>query len=262
MSAVRSRLLALLGAAVLVACGPSYAPPPAAQESVAQPSADAIEAETARVNEWLFARWEEYLDFSPILKTELGRKDDYDKIDDVSEEGEKAYLEWYRQTVANLKEDFNYDLLTPDAKISYDLWVYGLALDEAALPFRRHGYIFTQMNGSHAWLPTFLINLHNVESADDMQAYIARIRGVSRAIDQLVERARINASEGVRPPRFAFEAVIEESNALLAGAPFDGEGDAPLWADAKAKIDALVESTAIDERRAEELRDAAESALR
>jgi hypothetical protein len=33
--------------------------------------------------------------------------------------------------------------------------------------------------------------------------------------------------------------VLEQARALLRGAPFGGDGDAPLWADAKQKIDAL-----------------------
>lgn len=263
---MRLFLLALASGAALAACGqdggqPAETPAPAVQETAAAPSAEAIAAETARLNEWFAARFEEQLDFSPLTKTRLGRKDDYDQVDDASEAGEDAQLEWRRQTVADLKENFDYDLLTPEAKISYDIWVYQLEEAEAALPFRRRQYIFTQMQSVHAFLPNFLINFHRVDDASDMEAYIARIRGVSRAVDQLLARAQLGAEEGVRPPKFAYEGVIEQAGNLIVGAPFDGEGDAPLWADANAKITALVENETIDEARAEELRVAAEAAL-
>ncbi len=257
---MRKVVIALLGATTLIACGqqPSGGEPP---EVTAAPAAEAVAAETARINEWFEARWEEQLDFSPITKTFLGRKDDYDKIDDASEAAEEAQLEWRRQTVADLKENFDYNLLTPEAKISYDIWVYELERGEDAVPFRRRGYVFTQMQGPQAFLPNFLINFHKVESDEDMQAYITRIGGVSRAVDQLVERAQLAAGEGVRPPKFAFEGVIEQAAALISGAPFEGEGDAPLWADANGKINALVENGAIDEAQAEKLRGEVRAAL-
>src|SRR5690606_10676276 len=115
--------------------------------------------------------------------------------------------------------------------------------------------------GPQAFLPQFLISFHKVEEPADMEAYIARIGGISRGLGQLLERAKLAADEGIRPPRFAYEGVLEQSRALLTGAPFDGEGDAPLWADAKAKIDALEKAGKIDEARATELRDAARRAL-
>ena len=252
--------MAFLGATMLAACGQEANQQELTPAGEVQ-SAAAIEQETARLNEWFSERFEEQLDFSPITKTFLGRKGDYDKIDDASEAGEEAQLEWRRRTVADLKENFDYDLLTPEAKISYDIWVYELERAEDGVPFRRRGYVFTQMQGPQAFLPNFLINFHKVETDQDMQDYITRIGGVSRAIDQLTERTQLAAAEGVRPPKFAFEGVIEQASALVTGAPFDGEGDAPLWADAKGKIDALVASETIDEARADALRAEAKAAL-
>jgi uncharacterized protein (DUF885 family) len=193
---------------------------------------DAAPTETARLNEWFAGRWQEQLDFSPIQKTIMGLKDDYDKIDDMSEAAGDAQLAWLRRTTAEMKKTFNYDRLTPEAKTSYDLWVYQLEQAERALPFRRRGYVFTQMQGPQASIPQILIGFHKVDDAGDMEAYIARIGGVSRAIGQLLERAKLAASEGVRPPRFAYEGVIAQARALVTGAPFTDKGDAPIWADA------------------------------
>jgi uncharacterized protein (DUF885 family) len=94
-----------------------------------------------------------------------------------------------------------------------------------------------------------------------MEAYIARIAGISLGLGQLLERARLAASEGVRPPGFAYEGVLQQARGLIQGAPFGGEGEAPLWADANAKIDALQKAGKIDEAKSKELRDAARQAL-
>lgn len=255
--------LALMSA-LLVACGnrgEEQKVAPAAGEQQDRPAASDTETETTRLNEWFAARWEEQLDFSPIQKTFLGRKDDYDKIDDMSEQAEDEQLAWRRRTTAEMKDSFEYDRLTDEAKMSYDVWVYELERAERAAPFRRDNYVFTQMQGPQAFLPQFLISFHKVADQADMEAYIKRISGISRGIDQLLERARLGAEEGVRPPRFAYEGVLEQARALLDGAPFDGDGDAPLWADAKAKIDALESAGKIDDAKAGALRDEARQAL-
>jgi uncharacterized protein (DUF885 family) len=239
----------------LVACGRGE------QTGQQQAAPEAIEAETARLNEWFAARWEEQLDFSPIQKTVMGRKDDYDRIDDLSEAAEDAQLAWRRRTTAEMKKAFNYERLSPEAKTSYDLWVYELARAERALPFRRRGYVFTQMQGPQASLPQILIGFHKVDELSDMEAYIARIGGVSRAIGQLLERAKLAASEGVRPPRFAYEGVIAQARTLVTGAPFTDKGDAPIWTDANTEIDGLLKAGKIDDAKATALRAAARQAL-
>jgi uncharacterized protein (DUF885 family) len=250
--------------AVMAACDsqgkkPATAPDTTEQHAAAAPTE--TEAETARLNEWFEARWEEQLDFSPIQKTFLGRKDDYEKIDDMSERAEDERLAWRRRTTAEMKETFDYDLLTPEAKMSYDVWGYELEREERALPFRRLNYVFTQMQGPQAFLPQFLIAFHKVDEQSDMDAYVTRIGGISRGLDQLLERARLAAGEGVRPPRFAYQGVLQQARALIQGEPFGGEGEAPLWADANAKIEALQKDGKIDEAKAKELRDATRQAL-
>jgi uncharacterized protein (DUF885 family) len=258
-------LSVLLMTAVLSACGnrgDDAAATAEAEEQHRAASARETEAETARINEWFAERWEEQLDFSPIQKTFLGRKDDdYDKIDDLSERAEDEQLEWRRRTTAEMKESFDYDRLTPEAKMSYDVWAYELERAERAQPFRRLNYVFTQMQGPQAFLPQFLIAFHKVDDESDMQAYVTRIGGISRGLDQLLERAQKGAKEGVRPPRFAYEGVLEQARGIIRGEPFGGEGESPVWADANAKIDALQKDGKIDEANAKELRDDTRRAL-
>lgn len=260
--AVLFRVTRALGAAllgvVLAACD-GGAPPPRGPPATA-PAAQA-EAETARLNEWLDARFEEQLDFTPVQKTFLGRKDDNDKIDDVSETALDAQLAWRRDTVEELRSTFDYAALTPEGKTSFDLWVYGLTESEAEARFRRRFYIFNQMDGPQADMPQVLLAVHAVDDAADMRAYVTRIGEIGRAIDQYRERAQLAAAEGVHAPRFAYEAVLEQSRALITGAPFAGAGDSPIWADAQAKIDTLVADGKIDDDTAAELRGAARAAL-
>lgn len=263
---MRTKLMAaLLGATMMTACGgEGTTTNPAAEQTesaVKAPSAEAIEAETARVNEWFEVKWEESLDFSPIFRTFLGDKKDNDKIDDFSEAAAAEQLAWQKATTEEMKEKFDYDLLTQEAKMSYDVAVFQYEQAKAADEFSRRGYVFHQMSGPHSFLPNFLMNFHSVENADDMRAYIARIDGVSRAIGQALENAQINASEGVHAPRFAYEGAAQQSRALVTGAPFEGEGDAPIWGDAQRKIDGLAEAGEIDEATANEMKEQVRTAL-
>lgn len=253
----------LLGAAMISGCrgmAPGELAPAAAARNAA-PAPETAAAETARLNAWFEARNEESLDFSPMARTGLGDKKDYDEIDDMSEAAQDRLLAWRRQTVDDLKARFNRANLTPAGKLSYDLWVDQYDRAAAATKFRRNDYIFTQMRGPQAYLPQFLISSHRVSEPSDMEAYIARIGGISRAIGQLLERAKLNAAAGSRPPLFAYEGVIRQARAVITGAPFTGAGDSPIWADAKTKIEALVKAGKIDQAKADELKAGARTAL-
>ncbi|WP_299585599.1 DUF885 family protein [uncultured Microbulbifer sp.] len=224
------------------------------QSAVAEVPAtvDAV-AETKRLTEWLDARYEEQLQFSPMQLSYLGRKEQYDQIDDMSEAAEARKLAWMEKTVAELKKNFDYGKLSQEGKTSYDIWIYQFEQAKADEPFKRHGYIFEQMGGVQSQLPNFLLNFHKVENIEDMQAYIARIGGISRAINQLRERAELSAKEGIRPPRFAYEGAIEQSGKLIAGAPFSDGDDAPLWTGAKGQIAELLEAGKIGQKQADKL---------
>ena len=218
--------------------------------------------ESEKLTQWLDDKYEQALQFSPMTLTRLGRKDLYSQIDDMSEEGQDEYLAWRGATVNELQSQFDYAVLDSSAKISYDLWIYQYESDLSMVPFRRNNYIFNQMNGLHTSLPNFMINFHKVDDASDATAYVKRIEGLSTAMQQLLARAQLGAEAGVRPPRFAYEIVIDEAQKLISGQPFNNSGnDAPLWADIKKKINTLETAGTIDHVKSETLKTAAKLAL-
>jgi len=214
------------------------------------------------LNEWFEKQYEMELMRSPMSLTSLGRKERYSEIDDMSEAAEIAEVEWKRNSVAEMKELFEYDKLNEDAKLSYDLWEYQYKLAEQGAKFRRSSYIFNQMNGVHAYLPTFMMSFHKVESLNDMQAYVSRLTELGRAMNQLVDRAKLNASKGIRPPRFAYEVVRDEAESIITGVPFtEAETDSSLWADVQFKVKTLIDTKAISQEQADSLLESAKEAL-
>ena len=261
---MRSILLATTALMLLAACDPKptpNAPDTATTETTTAPDATAIAAETARLNEWFDVRYEEELQRSPLALTYLGRKEKYDQVDDASWASQEADLEWRRNTVKEMKADFNYDLLTDEAKMSYDLWNYILEEAESNWKWRHYGYIFEQMGGAQANPPQFLIAFHSVDTEDDMTAYISRIEGFAAQISTLLEHAKEAADLGIRAPAFAYEGAMDQAQKVVTGAPFDDGADSALWSDAKGKIDALVEAGTITTERGDELKASASAAL-
>lgn len=265
---MRTTFTALATILALTACGqtsntsaPLEAETPPV-EAVAEPTAEEIAAETERLNTWFEEKFEAEVLESPIRLTFLGRDERQEEIDDFSEAALDAQLERSRANLAELKANFDYNKLTADAKISYDIWVYQAERAEAADEFRYNTYVFEQMQAIHSFFPQLLIAFHKVVDGEDMDNYLARVSGSARAIDQLIAASKRVAEDGVRPPYFAFDAVIDESRKIITGAPFDESGeDSPVWADAQAKIANLLEQGEIDQAKADQLSNDIRTAL-
>jgi len=144
-------------AAALAACGPTA------------PSVDDIAKNSADLVAYLDAEYEEELQQSPQEMTSQGRKERYGELDDRSEEAMDKELAWRRESVAQMKEKFDPETLSEDARLSYEIWDLELARAEKGSEFRRHRYIFGR-NGAHTGLVNFIINQHRVDEKSDMEA--------------------------------------------------------------------------------------------
>ena len=246
----------------LVACSkPAADTTPAATAAAAAATAEQVKAESARLNAWFEKKYEEQLQFSPIQLTMLGRKELYDQLDDMSEAGMRRQLAWQEVSVKEMEAGFDYKKLDPETQLSWDLWKKQYENARDGIAFLANGYPFEQMGGAQSFAPTFLINFHKVADEKDYVAYIARLQKLGTAFDQALERARASSVQGIRPPKFAYEGVIDQSGKIIAGAPFDGGKDSALWADAQAKADALAKDGKVTAERATALKAEARKAL-
>jgi uncharacterized protein (DUF885 family) len=256
---MRKTLIACALALALSAC--SKGPEPAATPApAAAPVVDAA-ATTAKLNEWFEAKYEEELKFSPIRLAFLGRKDLNDRLDDMSEQGAQAQLAWRKASVEEMEKNFRYEDLTDEGRLSWDVWKQQYESERVAMEFADNAYVFNQMRGPQSFLPTFLINFHQVDTEADAEAYIARIAAVPLALDQALERSRKAVGLGHRAPKFAYAGVVDQSRKVIAGAPFGDGADAALWADLQKEIDALATAGTITAERATELKAEGRTAL-
>jgi uncharacterized protein (DUF885 family) len=244
----------------LAACARAPAPEAATAPVAAAPQVD-IAAETARLNQWFEKKYEEQLRFSPLRLTFQGRKDLYDQLDDMSEQAQRDRVAWQKASVEEMERTFDYANLGDEGKTSYDLWKLQYEYARDGLPFLHDGYAFDQMNGVQSFLPTVLINFHKVDEESDYTAYVARLKATARVFDQMLERARKSAGQDIRPPKFAYEGVIDQSRKVITGAPFSDGKDSAIWTDAQAKADALAKNGKVSAERAAALKEEARTAL-
>ncbi len=217
--------------------------------------------QSACLDAWFAEKWEEELAFSPLRQTALGLKTNYDKIDDYSAEGQLEQIEWWEKARIEMEANFDYDELNEEAKISYDMFKYRAERAALSRDFMDHQYILEQMDGAHTGLPSIILSQHTVENEAEMEAFISRLAGIGTAMDQTLARAQANAEKGVRPPRFAYDFVIEESKNLITGAPFTDGQPSAFWQGTQDRLTSLVESGAITQERSDELLEQARTTL-
>ena len=238
--------------AVVAACTPA---------APAAPTAEEIAKVSGELNAWLDAEYEEDLLTSPIALTFQGRKEHYGEIDPYNDAEIDRKLAWLRASVAEMQKTFDPAKLNEEAHTSFDLWAKQLDYLEKSAQFRRTPYVFVK-DGPHVFLPNFVISFHAVADKSDMEAYISRLNALGRALDQVIESAKLAAAEGNHAPRFAYDQSIQEAKNVITGAPFGAGPDSPLWADAKQEIATLLKDGKVTADEAKALQADAEKALK
>ncbi len=192
-------------------------------------------AETQRFNEFLDKTFDEFLSLHPESMSRFGKKENYDKLNDYSEAMELKLHAMNQQKLKELK-GFDRASLDVQAKLSYDLFKSDLERGLQDFRWKDYNYAIHQQGGVHTDLPTFMINIHKVDSEKDLQDYIARLQQFPRVFSEVEAQIRRSQKQGVIPPKFAFASIYKSTANILKGAPFaKTNADSPLWTDIKKK---------------------------
>ena len=235
-------------------------PVTAAQSAATAPIA--VASDDARLTVFLDAEFAEWVKQNPQLATRLGIKAGGDRWNDISDRAAVEQLAWRKASVARMKAQFDRARLSPEGQVNYDIWA--LEADRAALAQANRIYrppFYSFLYSAHSQLPDFLVNTHAVADAVDLKNYIARLRGLSAVLDTAIARSRDSDAAGIRAPKFEIERVIAGSQTVIGGAPFGPGPDSPLWADVKAKTEALVTGGKLSRAEADALLADARAAL-
>src|SRR6056300_76217 len=217
---------------ILVGCQPS---------NDANQSAPAVQ-EALSENEKANALFEEILMEevmrSPMYQTYLGIKDDYDKLDDYTDENADRDLEYARKNLERLGQ-IDPAALDEQTALSYELMRSQLEDQIADNRWRYHNYPVNQMFGMHSGLPSFMINQHVITDISDAEAYISRLNEFKRALAELEVNLYKRAEMGILAPKFVYPYVLSDINNVVTGAPFTEGPDSTLLADCKGKLTKL-----------------------
>lgn len=214
--------------------------------------------ENERLNAFLEEVFQQELARNPILQSYLGLKDNNDRWNDLSEKKIAEDIEMAKHQLQKMRKMFDYQKLDEQSQLSYRLFEKQREQKITDYPWRHHDYLIDQMSGWQSQIPSFLINIHQIESESDVRAYIARLRGIKPLLEQVIANIKTAERKGVLPPKFVFPYAIQDINNILTGKPFDGsDKDSPVLEDFRKKISGLD----LGLRKKEKLLKSAEKAL-
>jgi uncharacterized protein (DUF885 family) len=171
------------------------------------------------LNKLLDQFMDETLDLSPLTATALGldkgkRTAQKRLIDDTSLAGIAKLKQLNASQLQRLKAFDAKSISGPD-RANYDVVMYALSTNDAAARRTPYGpaisgqpYILSQLTGNAANTPSFLDTQHTIETKDDADAYVARLDGFAKAMDQEIDVTRHDIGLGVTPPDFALGKLM------------------------------------------------------
>ena len=196
--------------------------------------------EGKKLNQFFEDQFEANVSRYPTWQTYLGRKTNYDKLDNETLEYAEAEHQNDRDSLNKLRQ-FNYNALSEADKISYKIYEYQLEQSLEGHKWRYHSFPLNQMFGYQAQTPAFLINMHRISSESDALAYISRLAEIKSVFDERMIFLKQQEDIGVYPPKFVFEKVITDSKNIIKNRPFEKNSkvDSTLLSDFRKKVSKL-----------------------
>ncbi|MFN3943392.1 MAG: DUF885 domain-containing protein [Allosphingosinicella sp.] len=227
--------------ALLLATAACATPQPAAVAPAAAPPAAAADtaAEDRRLTAFLDQAFDAQMASNPQALTALGLKVHYDRLNDYTEAQAERQLRLAESQLADMRAQFDPARLGPAARLSYRLFEDQVERSREGWRWRRHFFPISTNSSPAGAIPAFLINQHRIDSVEDAEAYVSRLREVERVMGEISANVRGQAEMGIVPPRFIFAPVRADARAVLQGAPFTQGADSTLLADFRTKVGRL-----------------------
>jgi uncharacterized protein (DUF885 family) len=170
--------------------------------------------------------WEDNLEHAPEFASILGDKRWNDKISDRSV---KAFNEGLAREQAFMLRLAAIDPtgFTEQEKISRDLLLRSITEDEEAAEFKEWEMPVNQMGGIYSDYPQLVeqLSFTNVKDYDD---WIARLRAIPTAFDQVTTNMSIGMDDHRVPPKLLLEKTLDQVKQLASQKPEDSPLAMPL----------------------------------
>jgi uncharacterized protein (DUF885 family) len=195
------------------------------------------------------------------------------QLGDRSSQGQQQIASQIRADLQRVNA-FNPSALSHATRTSFEVVrsAYAKALEGFALPYgdvavggwRNTPYVVIQNVGAYLDVPRFLDSDHPIESADDAEAYLARLQSYPKQLDGELGRMQAARAEGLVPPAFLIDKALAQIEASAKTAQQGGslvesiqrrtKNISGLWAERARTIAAKEVAPALD-RQLKELRE-------
>lgn len=216
----RRHFMASAGAAAIAsslpACttAPTLPAAPAAVEGGGAIGAD--DRLRAMLDQFFYARLETNPEAATALGLDVGERSYLrSRLDDYGWTERQEQLARARAEMAALST-IDRSQLSTSAALDYDVVAYDISrgLESGRFPYGYAGgrfapYVISQLTGAYRGIPDFLDSTHPVRDAADADAYLARLEQFDTALDQNLERQRLDAARGVFAPDYILETTLK-----------------------------------------------------
>ncbi|MCP1373542.1 DUF885 domain-containing protein [Dyella lutea] len=194
--------------------------------SAASAPATDLATRVAAQNKLLDEQWQHTLENAPEFATILGDLRYNDRLSDLSLAHAQAEYRWTGDFLRRFQaidtrgfsenDTLNHELMVRQLKDA--MRAHELKLDEMPLD---------QMNGIHLQLAGFISSIP-FDNTKEYEDYLARLKAVPAAFDQLTGVARQGLRDRMMPPKYLLEAVVKQIDAIGKPAGMDSVFAEPL----------------------------------
>jgi uncharacterized protein (DUF885 family) len=170
--------------------------------------------------------WEDHLKHEPEFASSVGDNRYNDQLSDYSVEAYNESLSRGRGFLSRLAEVDTTGMSTQE-QLSKDLLVRKLIQNQQEARFKPWEMPVTQFDGLQISLPQLVPQL-TFSSVKDYDDYIARLKKVPLAFQQITDDMSIGMDDHREPPAYLMEKVLAQVNTIANEKPEDGPFAQPL----------------------------------
>lgn len=219
-----SRTLSLLAPLALLALSPASH---AQKLTTAPVSAHAsVEERTAALNGLFQQYWDAYLERNPEFASEIGDARFNDKISDYSVAALNAWLAREQRLLMQLAA-IDPAGMSAGETMSREMLMRRFTDDMEASQFKEWEMPLNQMGGIYSTYPE-LVNELSFKTTKDYDDWIARLRQVPTAFQQVTDNMALGVQDHRVPPKYLLEKALDQVKTLANEKPEDSPLASPL----------------------------------
>lgn len=178
------------------------------------------------MNAYFQQYWDAYLEHNPEFASEIGDKRFNDKITDYSVQAVNNWLEQEQNFLMKLGA-IDPNGFTESETMSREILLRELADDLEGSEFKPWEMPVNQMGGIYSEYPQLVAEL-SFKEVKDYDDWIARLRQIPTAFDQVTENMEIGMEDHRVPPKYLLEKALEQVKQLTSQKPEDSPLAMPL----------------------------------